>query len=432
MSVTALRQIPAQPPYQKGDSLVLFGELFARGYANGIVEEAEKAGMTIVRSTVGRRVEGELRPLQGEDLAKQAQPFINIPLMAGFDQQKSSKGLTPLEQLAHVKMSDWQSAKLDWAQIEESKKIARQDFRKRVQAYVSELAKSLKPDSRVLIAHLMAGGVPQAKVLLATMNRVFKAKGDKFIPSEEFWKSDMGKLCSENFNEVTAFTLKVLLEETQSLREKFEKAGGQISYVAYGYHGTEVLIDNQYQWQTYSPYVQGWAKRELENIAKEAYASGVKVSVYNCPEILTNSSSIFQGLEVSLYPLMGALKKEGGQSTYIKNLLAACEARFKEGVTLDKVMDFTNKYMKNPVLLKHSVYEKWPQHNSREQMEFMIQSSEELQSWHKDEKELCNFLLSEEVFKATGLLMLREGYKPHAPVLWIGHDVIAKALALNA
>ena len=34
----------------------IIGELFSRGYANGLVEEAEKCGMTILRATVGRRI----------------------------------------------------------------------------------------------------------------------------------------------------------------------------------------------------------------------------------------------------------------------------------------------------------------------------------------------------------------------------------------
>lgn len=44
----ALRQKPEKAPYQAGDVLVLFGELFSRGYANGLVEEAERLGMKII------------------------------------------------------------------------------------------------------------------------------------------------------------------------------------------------------------------------------------------------------------------------------------------------------------------------------------------------------------------------------------------------
>ncbi len=80
--------------------------------------------------------------------------------------------------------------------------------------------------------------------------------------------------------------------------------------MAFGYHGTEILIDGRYAWQSYSPYLQGFAKVELENIARKALHEGIQASVYNAPEILTNSSSIFLGVEVALYPLLGAMKKE--------------------------------------------------------------------------------------------------------------------------
>ena len=50
-----IHQKTAPHPFKKGDLLVLFGELFNRGYANGLVEEAEKNGLTVVRATVGRR-----------------------------------------------------------------------------------------------------------------------------------------------------------------------------------------------------------------------------------------------------------------------------------------------------------------------------------------------------------------------------------------
>ncbi|MEZ5703070.1 MAG: hypothetical protein R3E42_15665 [Burkholderiaceae bacterium] len=69
-SPIALTQLPQQNIFQKGDVFVLFGELFGRGYANGLVNEARKAGMTIVGITVGRReADGTLRPLDDEELA---------------------------------------------------------------------------------------------------------------------------------------------------------------------------------------------------------------------------------------------------------------------------------------------------------------------------------------------------------------------------
>ena len=41
---TALRNLSNQTLFKKGDIFVLFGELFGRGYANGLVNEARAAG----------------------------------------------------------------------------------------------------------------------------------------------------------------------------------------------------------------------------------------------------------------------------------------------------------------------------------------------------------------------------------------------------
>ena len=65
-----LRNVPQTNIFRKGDVFVLFGELFGRGYANGLVNEARKAGMHIVGITVGRRdANNALRPLNDEELA---------------------------------------------------------------------------------------------------------------------------------------------------------------------------------------------------------------------------------------------------------------------------------------------------------------------------------------------------------------------------
>ena len=39
-----LREIPTQNIFRAGDVFVLFGELFGRGYVNGLLDEARKAG----------------------------------------------------------------------------------------------------------------------------------------------------------------------------------------------------------------------------------------------------------------------------------------------------------------------------------------------------------------------------------------------------
>jgi hypothetical protein len=88
--------------------------------------------------------------------------------------------------------------------------------------------------------------------------------------------------------EVTAHTFHHLLDLSKELREKLEGRGSKVSYVAFGYHGNEILIHNEYRWQSYSPYLQGFAKLELEAIAQRAWDEGISACVFNAPEILTN------------------------------------------------------------------------------------------------------------------------------------------------
>ena len=117
--IEAMREVPSLAPYKKGDVMVVFGELFSRGYANGIVDEAQRHGMKVIHTTVGRREGAELRPLNADELAEKPQPFINVPLEAGFDMEPDSKGVTPCDQLKGYKMSQWQDIKFDWNSIEE-------------------------------------------------------------------------------------------------------------------------------------------------------------------------------------------------------------------------------------------------------------------------------------------------------------------------
>lgn len=429
--IKALRKVPTDSGYKSGDVMVVFGELFSRGYANGIIDEAKKKGLKIIYSTVGRRDrEQNLNALSAQELEeKNCSPIINIPLEAGFDMDKSSQGLSPYDQLQGVKMNDWDQVKLDWNQVNESQKKGEERFLKNTKAYMTELKKHIPKGANVLFVHTMAGGVPRAKILMPTMNKVFKGREDRFISSEHFWKSDIGRLCEKNFLEVTANTFKHLIEQSSEIRSNVESSGGKVSYVAYGYHGTEVLIHGKYQWQTYTPYVQGWAKMQLEKYAEGFKKQSISCCVFNCPEILTNSSSIFQGLEVSLYPLLIALKKEGSESPYVQKIIEKCLSLLKPEYKFSDIESFTDKYLTNDIIKRHSSYEKWPQHNSKEQMAYMMDSSDHLAAFHKEANESINALLSEEVFKATGTLMFHEAGHITEPVLWIGHDVIAKTLA---
>ncbi|MCM2282833.1 MAG: hypothetical protein NDI61_13415 [Bdellovibrionaceae bacterium] len=428
----ALRELPASAQFKKGDVMVVFGELFSRGYANGIVDQAEKSGMTIVRSTVGRRdADGTLRPLTTEELQNWPKPYINIPLEAGFDMEPAADGTTPVDQLKSVKMSEWDSAKLDWSKIEHSRKAGVERFRKNVTAYMRELDALIPKGANVLFVHTMAGGVPRAKIFMPTMNKVFKGTGDRHTASEMLQKSDMGKFADQNFDEVTAHTFQHLLELSHPIRERIERDGGRAHYIAYGYHGTEVLVRGEYRWQTYTPYFQGWAKMKLEKHAEDAWKKGIRAQVFNCPEILTNSSSIFLGVELSLYPLMGALQREGTKSPYAQKLVQKCQSLLKDGVTIQDVLKATDAYITSDLMQRYMKYDLWPQHNGKEQMECMLDSSAHLISLHKDEKQLITYLLSEEVFKACGEVMFREAWNPKAPVWWLGHDVLAKTLATS-
>jgi hypothetical protein len=427
--LSPLRHLPAKSPYKKGDVMVVFGELFSRGYANGLVDEAQAQGLTVIFSTVGRREGNELRALTAEELEQQPKPFINVPMEAGFDMEMDSTGLTPCDHLKGYKMSEWQDIKLDWKLINESRDRGRERFISSTKQYVTELEKLIPPGANVLFAHIMAGGVPRAKILMPVMNKVFKGRDDRYLPSKDFLESDLGKLGIMNFEDVTANTYKYLIEGTSGLREKITKQGGHVSYLAYGYHGTEVLHGNggEYKWQTYTPYFQGWAKMQLEQISIDSAKKGVVSCVFNCPEILTNSSSIFQGVEVSLYPMVGALEKT--PSPYNKKVLANCKKLLKPTHTFNEIMEFTNDYFANPLIVSHSSFEKWPQHNSKEQMAFMLDSSDHLIDMHEDPKLLMTAVLSEEVFKSTGTIMFHESWKPTQPVLWLGHDILVEQMA---
>jgi hypothetical protein len=422
-----LRQVNPVSGYGKNDVLVIFGEVFARGYVNGLIDEAKKAGMTVMYGTVGRRDENEqLRPLTAEELAEKDQPLVNVPLECGFDLAKSGKGLSPCDQLKGLKLSEWDKATLDLAQVEEARKAGRESFRARVKQYLAELQQQIPDGAKVLIAHTMAGGVPRAKIMMPVMNRVFKGTATS---SKEFWEGDLGRLCEMSFMDVSANSLADLIELSSGLRESVAKNGGQVSYVAYGYHGNEILIAGEYHWQSYSPYLQGFAKIELENIARRATEMGVKACVFNAPEILTNSSSIFLGVEVALYPLLAAFKKEAPDHPVTRKLLAECADLLKPEHSVDELIELTDNYFRSDIIQRWTKFEQWPQHNAPEQMELMHATSKKIIDMHKDSRKLLTAALSEIVFKACGYAMLHEALNPRQAVWWVGHQFVASTAA---
>ena len=433
-SPVSLREIPQHNIFRKGDTFVLFGELFGRGYANGLVNEARKAGMTIIGITVGRRDENNaLRALTDEELstaeANLGGHIINVPLMAGFDLDAPAGEPTPTDLLGGMTLKSWQDDKLDWPHIEKCRAVGVRRFRDSVAKVMAELDGMIPDGSNAFFAHTMAGGIPKVKVFLAIANRIYKGCGERFMSSRALLDSDLGKLCLMNFDEVTANTFQHLIEGSAAIRARLEKTGGQVRYTAYGYHGTEILVNGTYHWQTYTNYTQGYAKMRLERVATDAWAQGIRATVFNCPEIRTNSSDIFVGVELSLFPLLKALKREGG-AAWADAQWQACRDLLQEGMSLEALLQKISDYNATGVMQAYRDFAAWPMDNSAELADLMIGTSDEITQMHKDRKALVTDILSALVLEGTGPLMFMEASHPAAPVLWLNHDVIAKQLNL--
>lgn len=425
-----MRQLPPRAGWGKGDVLVVFGELFGRGYANGIVDEARRAGMTIVGATVGRRDgDGPLRPLTAEELAAAEASLggriVNVPLEAGFDLESADGGPSPAEQLKRAKPGDWESFKLDWDAIDRSKCAGAARFQMNAVRFGAELAALVPPEANVLFVHTMAGGFPRARVYMPLMTRVFRDVGEKYLPSDAFMKSDLGRLWRESFDEVTARTFERLVGATAPLRSP----GRRVRYVAFGYHGCEVLVGGRPTWQTYVPYLQGWAKLLLERHAREAWAQGVRCTVFNSPEIWSNSSALFIGVEIALYPLLRAVERADPSGAVAGALRDRCRALLREGATLDALLARADAYLGSPEVAPLRDFAGWPIHTTRAQVESMIEASDALLAMSADPKNPVPAELSRTVIPAVGRLMFDEAWEPSAPVRWLNHDVIARQAA---
>ena len=428
----ALRHIPHANLFRQGDVFVLFGELFGRGYANGLVDEARAAGMTILGITVGRRNDdGTLRALTAEEhaeaQAKLGGRIVNVPLMAGFDMDAPAGEQNPTEMLSGVTLKGWQEDKLDWDKIEACRRAGVARFTGSAKQAMDEIDKLIPDGANVFFAHTMAGGIPRIKAFLAIANRIYKGRGDRFMSSRALLDSDLGKLILMNFDEVSANTLQHLIDASSAIRERITAKGGQVRYTAYGYHGTEVLIGDEYKWQTYTNYTQGYAKMRLESIAEAAWKGGIFATVFNCPEIRTNSSDIFVGVELSLFPLLTALKKEGG-GAWAQAQWDTCQALLGEGVSLQSILDKLENYLQTETSAGFRNYEAWPMDNTPELADLMIGTSDEITSLHTDRKALITDHLSALVVEATGPLMFHGAAEKTAPVLWLNHDIIARQL----
>ena len=248
-----------------------------------------------------------------------------------------------VDMLAGVKIDSWEGFKVDFSLVDKAVVAGRKRFQTSVTEALAAIEKRLKPGQNIVFAHTMAGGIPRAKIMLAVANRVFKGRGERYVHSGRFWNSDLGKLVSRSFDMVTAETFSDLLNLSKGLRQKLASQDKQVYYTAYGYHGTEVLINGVYQWQTYTPYQQGHAKKKLEDFAKQAQQQGIHATVYNCPEIRTNSSDIFLGVELSLFPLFYALEKEG-KGPWVAKHFQACQQKLNGEVSLTNLLKELNGY----------------------------------------------------------------------------------------
>jgi hypothetical protein len=428
----ALRHIPKANLFRQGDVFVLFGELFGRGYVNGLIDEARKAGMTILGITVGRRNDdGSLRALTAEEHAEAEEKLggriINVPLMAGFDMDAPAGEQNPTEMLSGVTLKSWQEDKLDWEKIERCRQAGVARFTSSAQQAMAEIDKLIPDGANVFFAHTMAGGIPRIKAFLAIANRIYKGRGERFMSSRALLDSDLGKLILMNFDEVSANTLKYLIDASAPIRERITAKGGEVRYTAYGYHGTEILIGGKYTWQTYTNYTQGYAKMRLESIAEAAWKQGIPASVFNCPEIRTNSSDIFVGVELSLFPLLSALKQENG-GAWAQQQWDICQGLLNDGVSLQSVLDKLETYLQTGTSTEFRNYDAWPMDNTPELADLMIGIADEITALHKDKKALITDHLSTLVLEGTGPLMFHGAAEKIAPVLWLNHDIIARQL----
>ncbi|NTJ43731.1 hypothetical protein G6L28_14085 [Agrobacterium larrymoorei] len=431
-NLVSLNRLSQNTVFRKGDVFVLFGELFGRGYATGLLDEAKRAGMEIVGITVGRRDENNaLRPLNAEELsAAEAQlggRIINIPLMAGFDLDAPVDGPTPTDLLAKMTLESWEEDKLDWGYIEQCREVATARFTDSLSKVMTVLDGMIAEGRNVFFAHTMAGGIPKAKVFLVVANRIYKGTGTRHMSSQRLVDSDLGKLILANFDEVSANTFRHLIDFSAAIRDRVEASGGQVRYTAYGYHGSAVLIDGRYRWQTYTNYTQGYAKMRLEGIAQEAWAKGIKATVYNCPEIRTNSSDVFTGIELPLIPLLLALKKENG-GQWADKQWQACEQLLADGLTMDDVLKKITEMQASEVMRPFYDFSAWPMANSQAQADLTIGTSNEITRMHRDSKVMISDVLSGLIVKATGQLIFGESSEPSGPVLWLNHDIVAQRL----
>lgn len=421
-------------PSIKPSVFIIFGEVFPGSYIQGLLAQAKKHNATIIYSTMGRRTsKQELRALNPEELQEKIKELqldnsnllINIPLEAGFDLEPY-KDSNLVNKINSFNLKTWEDCSIDQEYLSKIKNQARLKFKKQIQKFLIEANKHIPQNTKnIHFIHTMAGGIPRAKLLIAILNRVLKGRGNRFYSSEKFCSTPLGKAALESFKSVTADSFKDLITETAQLRDLWSKQNITTSYTAFGYKGNTLLIREKYQWTAYAPYIQGWAKLELEKIAIDSQKSGIQANVFNCPEVLTRSSKAFSGIEVYLYPVLSSLDQQSsdlilkkiGDLPIIQSLLKQLTSPsltkerftqfFEKDFSFEKLKNLTDDFFLNPNLKKQLQIENWPQHNSPEQMNLMIEKSLELEQYTKKDTKLLLYS------HLSTLLIYLAGYHIH-------------------
>lgn len=419
---------PAQATWTSKDYFVIFGELMDEGYVNGLVRFADLAGLNVIQCTIGKRDGGDQpRALTSEELAGRRFKTINVPLEFGFDLDKDSTGKTPIDQLTGLDLQNCLDWKINWNLIDESFNVSRQRIDKCLSIFSEQLNGLIPADANVLIAHTMAGGVPRAVDLWPILLRVFRGVGEPFISNETFLNSEVGKLCSLNFNEVSAESFDRLVRSTAGLREKQSKNGKKVFYLAYGYHGSEVLLNGKYQWRAPDAYLLARQKKRLEDFSARFRKEGINSTVFNCPEIMTKSSAVLYGIELSTHLFVDAIRREV-EDPKRSQILSTCSSLLKEGITLEDVSKVSTDYWNLDLTQPFADFPLWAVDSFPEVKQINANLSAQILNMHKDMKNLLKHKLSKMIVYSSGYLLLNNIPTINIPTVWLSHRNLAEAL----
>ena len=94
---------------------------------------------------------------------------------------------------------------------------------------------------------------------------------------------------------------------------------------------------------------------------------------------------------------------------------------------MDSKYKLVDDFYQDAEVKKTVDYENWPSHSTKNQLEKLLDVSDEIVNCHLSDKRLMVGLMSEIVFNSCGWGMFHDSYKPESPVRWIGHDFVAFA-----